>query len=109
MAVDKSYIIVPTISFTNSIKTGIASTSVIATGSATNKNVGGYRDVKRPTNIEDEITKELEDTRDRGANAATVQSSDGGSGPTGLGDTLDSGPDNSRLGGTNNGGGTPSF
>jgi hypothetical protein len=105
MAQDKSIILVPPISFINNT---LISASPIDTNQ-TNTNIDGYTDVKRLTNIEAEITKELEDTRDRGANAATVQSSDGGSGPTGLGDTLDNAPDNSRLGGSNSGGGTPNF
>jgi len=105
MAQDKSIIIVPPISFINNT---LISASPIDTNQ-TNTNVGGYRDVKRLTNIEAEITKEIETTRDRGGNAATVQSSGGSSGATGLGDTLDNAPDNSRLGGSNSGGGTPNF
>ena len=104
MAQDKSIIKVPPISFVNNTLISVSPSST----DQTNTNVGGYNDVKRLTNIETEIVKELENTRNRGANAATVESSGGNSSPSGLGDTLNNGPDNSRLGG-GSGGGTPNF
>jgi hypothetical protein len=108
MAIDKSYITVPKISFTNVTKTGFASTSVIATGSATTDTSSTTEVIidNEPRMFDSLIVEIQAPTRE---SPAEVQSSGGGSSPDGLGDTLDNGPDNSRLGGTSNGGGTPSF
>lgn len=104
MAQDKSIIQVPPISFVNNTLISVSPSSTVQT----NIDVGGYTDVKRLTNIETEIIKDLEGTRDRGANTAAVESAGGGSSPSVLGDTLNTGPDNSRLG-DGSGGGTPNF
>lgn len=113
MAQDKSYISVPPISFTNALQTGRESIGVSSTPTAIDT---GGETTERPTDLNllggrPTVGADSLNTISTGARRepAEVQSSDGSSGPSGLGDTLDNGPDNSRLGGSNSGGGTPTF
>ena len=110
MPKDVSYIQVPSISYItvdiNSLK---QASSPIATGSATNTTssttevaIDNAPEAPTTTNA---LLAEIEPPTRRAP--ARVLSSDGGSGPTGLGDTTDSGPDNSRLGSDNSD--TPTF
>ena len=113
MAKDNSYILIPSISFTDVLQTGRESVEGSSTGTAIDT---GGETTERPTDLNllggrPTVGADSLSTTSIGARRAPaeVQSSDGSSGPSGLGDTLDSGPDNSRLGGSNSGGGTPTF
>ena len=115
MAEDKSIITVPSISYTSSFKIGTTATESVSTA-GTGRTGAGSGGTERPSGLNllggrPTVGSDALSTTATGARRgpAQVESSGGGSSPSGLGDTLDSGPDNSRLGGSNSGGGTPNF
>lgn len=113
MAKDNSYITVPTISFVNSIKTGIVSSPAASVERGIDTGRTDFTPNNKPTFTGpiNPTTPDALTTLSTGVRRAPaeVQSSGGGTTPDGLGDTFNNGPDNSRLGSNNNGGGTPNF